>query len=37
MIGSLRERFTISPTCEFTVEGRLYAFDDGDGSIAQSH
>ena len=28
VIGRLRERFTISPTCEFTVEGRLYAFDD---------
>lgn len=28
VIGRLRESFTISPTCEFTVEGRLYAFDD---------
>ncbi len=28
VIGRLQERFTISPKVEFTIEGRLYAFDD---------
>ncbi len=28
VIGKLHERFTISPEVEFTIEGRLYAFDD---------
>lgn len=27
-VGKLHERFNIAPDCEFTVEGRLFAFDD---------
>lgn len=27
-VGRLHERFSIAPNCEFTIEGRLFAFDD---------
>lgn len=27
-VGKLHERFRIAPDCEFTIEGRLFAFDD---------
>ncbi|MBQ8112095.1 MAG: radical SAM protein [Kiritimatiellae bacterium] len=27
-VGRLHERFNIAPDCEFTIEGRLFAFDD---------
>ncbi len=29
VIGAIYERFTVAPDVEFTVEGRIFAFDDG--------